>query len=276
MKRNNLVIGSICLSGLLALGSCNNATQQQDDNAIVKVDSASAPLNIVEVNDSPEFPDAALSLKNFTSELKGADSVTITFNYEVKNYELKNQTNDAGSKNCNNSKDGQHIHFILDNTPYAALYEPTKTFTVALNSEHYVMSFLSRSYHESVKSPNAGFLFKFKVDDKGTVTKMDNPTTPMLFYSRPKGTYVGEDTKNILLDFYVVNAPISSTGHKVKATINGTDFSIDQWKPYFIQNAPMGNLSVTLQLTDKDGNPLSGDNAKIERTVELAAAEPIK
>ena len=49
-------------------------------------------------------------------------------------------------------------------------------------------------------------------------------TNEFLFYSRPKGTYKGNDTKKLLLDFYLVNTDISPTGNKVKATINDVVF----------------------------------------------------
>ncbi len=86
-----------------------------------------------------------------------------------------------------------------------ALYEPTHTATVALNSEHYVLVFLSRSYHESLKNKGAAMVYHFKVDENGKLQKMADPKTPMVFYSRPKGDYLGKDTANVLFDYYVWN-----------------------------------------------------------------------
>ncbi|MFT4061341.1 MAG: hypothetical protein QM642_03180 [Edaphocola sp.] len=273
------VVLSCAAFSAVSFAACNggSSTESNTDTAVAAPAGLPAePISIKPVGESPAYPDAKLSIKDVKGALAGTDSVKVTIDYEVKNYELKNQTADAGSKSCNNSKDGQHIHFILDNNPYAALYEPTKTFTVAANSEHYVMSFLSRSYHESVKSPGAAVLYRFKVDDKGNVAKLEIPKTPMIFYSRPKGEYVGEDTKDLLLDFYVYNTTLSATGDKVKVNINGSDFTIDQWQPYFIQNAPMGDLTVKVQLVDKDGKDYTGDNATVSRIVKLAAEEPVK
>lgn len=104
--------------------------------------------------------------------------------YTVSNFKLTEQT--AHDHHMANSHDGQHIHFILDNKPYAALYKPEHTVTVALNSEHYLMSFLSRSYHESIKTTEASKLVKFKVDKDGKVVQDAAVTAPSLFYSRPK------------------------------------------------------------------------------------------
>lgn len=265
----------VAVMTLITFSACtNSASNDQSDST----DSTSVvePITINPVENSPQFPDAELSLKeDIKTEMLGKDSVKITLNYSVKNYELKGQTTDAATKGCSNSKDGQHIHFILDNGPYAALYEPTHTFTVPVNSEHYVMSFLSRSYHESLKTPKAGVLYHFSVDEKGKIAKLDIPKTPMIFYSRPKGDYLGVDAKKVLLDFYVYNATLG-TDALVKATINGIDFDINNWQPYFIENAPMGDLNVTLRLTDKAGKALEGVNTSVSRTAHLAAGEPMK
>lgn len=274
-----LITAATASAALLALSACNNTPAENNtisDTAVATTTPATQPITIKPVTGSPEFPDAQLAIKNVKAEMKGTDSVTITVDYDVKNYELKNQTSDATTKNCNNSKDGQHIHFILDNQPYVALYEPTRTFTVPVKSEHYLMSFLSRSYHESIKTPKAGVLYHFSVDEKGKLAKMDIPKTPMIFYSRPKGEYLGADTKNLLLDFYVYNTTLAPDGNKVKVDVNGTNFDIDTWQPYFIENAPMGDVTVKVQLVDKEGKNIEGVNTSVSRTAKLAEAEPMK
>ncbi len=277
-----IIASTTASAALFTLSACNNGTTETktttDTTKVVTTETTApaGPIAIKPVTGSPEFPDAQLTVKNVKAELQGTDSVKITVDYDVKNYELKNQTSDAAGKECNNSKDGQHIHFILDNQPYQALYSPTKTFTVPVKSEHYLMSFLSRSYHESLKTPKAGVLYHFSVDEKGKLTKMEIPKTPMIFYSRPKGEYLGNDTKNLLLDFYVYNTTLAPDGNKVKVDVNGTNFDIDKWQPYFIENAPMGDVTVKVQLVDKDGKNIEGVNTSVSRTAKLAAAEPMK
>jgi hypothetical protein len=277
-----IITAATASAALLTLGACNNNTTETNQtsdttHAETAANTApAAPISIKPVTGSPEFPDAQLTIKNVKAELQGTDSVKLTIDYDVKNYELKSQTGDAAGKNCNNSKDGQHIHFILDNQPYQALYAPTKTFTVPVKSEHYLMSFLSRSYHESLKTPKAGVLYHFSVDEKGKLTKMEIPKTPMIFYSRPKGDYLGADTRNLLLDFYVYNTTLAPDGNKVKVDVNGTNFDIDKWQPYFIENAPMGDVTVKVQLVDKDGKNIEGVNTSVSRTAKLAEAEPMK
>lgn len=271
MKISFLSIATALLA-ISTLSACNETGEQQ---AITTDTATVAAITINPVGNSPEFQNASLGIKDIKATLQGTDSVTVTISYDVKNYELKSQTSDATGKGCNNSKDGQHIHFILDNAPYAALYEPTHTFTIPVNSTHYVMSFLSRSYHESLKNKEAAVLLHFSVDAQGKLTKLDNPAAPMIFYSRPKGDYLGDDTKKVLLDFYVYNGTLSSDSLQVKATINETDFTIAQWQSYFIENAPMGDMDVTLSLVDKNGNPLQGEHTMVSRKIKLANAEPM-
>jgi len=231
-----------------------------------------------EVMNSEEFPDAQLSMGNTTTSMSG-DSVKVTFNFNVKNYDLKGQTSDSVKGICSNSDKGQHIHFILDNSPYAALYEPKHDVTIAKNTEHYLLAFLSRSYHMSLKNKNAAVLYHFKVDENGKLQKLDVPNTPMVFYSRPKGDYLGNDTQNVLLDFYVWNTTLGGS-NKVKANINSggrdTSIMITEWKPYFLKNLAMGKNSITLTMLDNSGNKVTGDNTEVTREFNLAEGEPMR
>jgi len=144
-----------------------------------------------------------------------------------------------------NSDKGQHIHFIVNNGPYSAHY--INNFKKKLNdNNNVILAFLSRSYHESVKNPNAFILTQIgenKID-------LNNE---FLFYSRPKGTYKGKDTEKLLLDFYLINTTISPEGNKVKATINDTEFIITEWAPYYLQGLPKGEIKIKLELINSKG-----------------------
>jgi hypothetical protein len=226
-------------------------------------------MTIEPLEESNQFPNAKLSINNIKTELLGTDSVRMSVDFGVANYELTQQTMDMMSGECANSNSGQHIHFILDNKPYQALYKPENKVNLPLNSEHYLLCFLSRSYHLSVKSPQASVLLHFKIDGKGNLIKLTNTTAPMLFYSRPKGEYAGKDTENVLLDFYVKNAKIAPDAYKVKVSVADTTFIVNKWQPYFIKNAPLGELKMNIQLLDKNGNMMRGNYTSISRTVLL-------
>jgi len=92
----------------------------------------------------------------------------------------------------------------------------------------------------------------------------------MLFYSRPKGTYSGDDTNKLLLDFYLANTNISADGNKVKVTINGTtEFMFSTWQPYFVEGLPMGDNTIKLELVDNAGNAIGDGINTVERTFSL-------
>ncbi|MBC7553744.1 MAG: hypothetical protein H7257_07175 [Taibaiella sp.] len=276
----------------LLFASCNNtpestATTTATDSASTKTTTETAaaltPVALQPVTPSPEFPNAMLEIKDVKHSPVGTDSTKLTFSFTVKNYQLAAQTTDGAGKGCNNSDKGQHIHFILDHQPYKALYEPKNEVTVANGTEHYLMCFLSRSYHESVKTKGAAVVYHFKLDEKGAPTKMDVPSTPMLFYSRPKGDYIGKDTANVMLDFYVWNCQLGADGYKVTADISNTSIAgkhltatIDKWEPKFITNLGVGKCKVTLSLIDKDNQKVQGPNTDGEREFNMAASEPMK
>lgn len=273
---------AILAGATLLLASCGG--ENKGEGTAVNDTAVAAIIPAVELTDfsaSPEFPDAQLSIGDIKTTAQGTDSVKLDFSFVVKNFELMNQTSDANGKMCNNSDKGQHIHFILDNKPYAALYEPKNSVVLAKNSEHYLLVFLARSYHESIKTKSASALLHFKIDDKGKMQKLSSPSEPMVFYSRPKGDYIGKNnTDNLLLDFYVWNGQLSDTGLNVKAHLvaDGVDttFVLKTWKPYMLKNVSLGKPSITLTLTDKDGNKVQGDNTEVTREFNLAADEPIK
>ena len=290
--------------------SCTGNKQNEEiaaDSLAVKTDSNPFEKNgirLTEVKDSPEFPDAKIEI----IKPKTGDFIIpgkVKFDFKVDNYPLGNQTQDAKDKMCANSKQGQHIHFILNNGPYTALYEAKNE--VELEEGHYtLLAFLSRSYHESIKSKNAyaitqfivgkpqsidtlitedyetGELYKTEIayfpNDKKQQINLKLNSNPYLFYSRPKGTYTGADTKKIMLDFYLLNTDLSDSGNKVKLMVDTTEFIISKWVPYFIEGLSMGEHKISLTLIDKENNQVfwaapfyeSG-----ERVITLQEDEPV-
>ena len=200
-------------------------------------------ITISKVEGSPSFEEAKLSLLDSISKKEDIYS----FSFKVDEYNLGDQTSKNFNYKIANSDKGQHIHLIINNGPYFAKY--SNNFDQKLEEENNViLAFLSRSYHESVKNPNAYFLTKIGKNNKIDLNNQ------LLFYSRPKGTYEGEATKKLLLDFYLINTKISSNGNKVRATIEDTEFLIDEWAPYYIEGLPMGEVSIKLELIDSNGD----------------------
>ena len=234
MRKNYIII----LSALLAFSCDNNK------------------IKISKVEGSPKYEDAALVLNELNSESE------LEFLFDVKNYELGAQTEHEFQYSLANSKKGQHIHLIINNNPYSAHY--TNKFKKKLDPDNgVILAFLSRSYHESVKNKNAYIFTQY-----GDLEKIDLDKQ-YLFYSRPKGTYTGQDTKKLLLDFYLINTTISKNGNKVRATINDEEFLIDEWSPYYIEGLPKGEVKIKLELINSSGELIDSPFNPSIRTVIL-------
>jgi hypothetical protein len=278
MKLSTLTI----LTLSVAAASCGNRAQKHTTEASMAKGKTPAAIRFEDVPSSPDFPGATLSVAGVTGTPSGKDSSKVSFSFIVGGFDLKAQTGDAAKKMCNNSDKGQHIHFILDNRPYVALYEPKHETTVARNSEHYALCFLSRSYHESVKTKGAAVLVHFRVDATGNISVLGAGPDPILFYSRPKGDYLGKDTTNVLLDFYVWNGTLSKN-MKVQADVENIttgvmgSYTFTDWKPKFVKGLGTGTARVTLRLLDRNGRPVPGPQSTVTREgIRLAGAEPMQ
>ncbi len=216
------------------------------------------------INTLTKFPKSVAYNDAMISNMSYKDG-RFSFDVTGSNYELGAQTPDAPSKMCANSAKGQHVHVIVDNDPYAAKYTSDFEFDIA-DGNHNLLAFLSRSYHESIKTKKAHIVQNITVKD-GSIVDTENITKPALFYSRPKGTYVGKDTEKVMLDFYLVNANLGEK-YVVEATINGDKFQLNTWQPYFLEELPMGENKITLRLLE-NGRPLSGPQTEVTRIFTL-------
>ena len=210
-------------------------------NTIINSSNELQNITITKVIGSPEYENASLNIK--TIEMGDEES---KFSFNIENYDLGIQTLKNFDYQLANSAKGQHIHFIINNGPYSAHY--MDSFSKDFKKEsNVILAFLSRSYHESVKNKDAFILTQVGENQVDLESEF-------LFYSRPKGTYKGTDTEKLLLDFYLVNTEISSDGNKVRATIQSTEFIIDEWAPYYIKGLPKGEINIKLELIDSSGN----------------------
>jgi len=224
--------------------------------------SHESEITITKFEGSPEFTASKLSL---ITDQK-AEQTNNNFSFNVENYKLGEQTPGAIENGLANSAKGQHIHMIVNNGPYSAHY--TSDFSKDLNQDsNLILFFLSRSFHESVKNPNAFSLIQINSDEENSESYDLN--SEFLFYSRPKGIYKGNDTKKLLLDFYLVNTEISSNGNKVRVTINEKEFIIEEWTPYYIEGLPLGEVTVKLELINSNGELIDTPFNPVERKVTL-------
>ncbi|HSC35855.1 MAG TPA: hypothetical protein VLG45_11320 [Thermodesulfobacteriota bacterium] len=238
--------------------------------------SADNEVKIEAVPNSPEFPGA----KARFSSLKDGDLLEdpyVSVVVDVENFELGAQTDTERAKEIMNSAQGQHAHIILDNDPYLADYESGKPFEIGVLREgpHTLVAFPSRSYHESVKSPEAADIVNFYVGKKEGGFMLDK-SKPAIIYSRPKGTYEGAGAEMILLDFYLNNVELGPDGYKAKYTIRKKDSTgevtsiiLTDWAPAYVTGLTTGDYAVKLELLDSDGNTVEGVFNNTEREISV-------
>jgi len=251
------------LIAMLALGSCSKKSEE------TKTDTAAAPagsqhIAIEPATGSPAYPDAKLTIvspregqvfKNAT------DSVMVIM--QVSGIQLGIPTDADSTRGIAYSKQGQHVHIIVDDKPYMADYKNGQPFNVGLLAPgmHTIRAFPSYSWHESIKAPHAFATRTFYVGTapKGAATA-NSLNGPLLTYSRPKGTYLGGDAAKVLLDFYVSNATLDSNGYKVRLSIDGAaQPDIVKWQPYFISGLAQGKHTIKLELVDPKGAVVPGN-----------------
>lgn len=251
------------LIGVLAFlfTACVNSDTKKDAATDTPEEEAPAQkYTITPFSESTAYPDATIAAMTFQDG-------KFDFTVESEEYELGTQTPDAQQKMCANSEKGQHIHLIVNDAPYAAKYESSFDYEIE-DGEHHLLAFLSRSYHESIKTDAASVTKKITVANN-SITAEEDITEPMLFYSRPKGTYVGKaNTQKVMLDFFVVNAKLG-TDYSVKANINGEEHTFTKWQPYYIEGLPMGENTIELTLLDKEGNTVDTPLNPVSRTFTL-------
>ena len=268
----------LALSTMIMATSCKNDKKKEDkmdaetemkSDESKKMDDKKmekkASITLTKLEGSPKFDDASLEM-TLPNAMK-VPAGEVTFAFDVENYDLAAKTKTDMDLGLAESDKGQHVHFILDNAPYSAHYEDSFSKDLT-QGDHVVLAFLSRSYHESVKNPNSYVLQKMSVGNPTEDQQLDvDFSAPHMFYSRPKGTYTGDDTKKVLLDFFLVNTDL--TNHKVRATINGQEFMIDEWVPYVMEGLPMGENTIKLELLDENGELVKSPFNPVERTVTL-------
>ena len=250
---------SIMLFFVPLIWSCKSDKPDSSVQSVITDESKPEKYKLTPVSKSPTYRDA--SIQSMTYE-----NGRFAFEIGGSSYTLGAQTSDAAGKMCANSDQGQHIHLIVDKQPYGAYYTNEFEHPIS-NGAHNLLAFLSRSYHESIKTPEAR-VAKRVIVENGSFTSSEDIREPMLFFSRPKGTYVGEETKKILLDFYVLNVELGKD-FKVKVQINGEVKILSEWKPYFIEGLPYGQNSVGIALIYNDGSDVEGSQTSILQRITL-------
>ncbi|KYC40254.1 hypothetical protein WA1_27360 [Scytonema hofmannii PCC 7110] len=219
-----------------------------------QISEVSPPVTIQELRQALEIYEPQVTIVAPKADETLQDN-TVTVRFQVKDLPIfKDSKWDLGP----------HLHVILDNEPYIAVYNLDQPLILSDLSPgtHTLRVFASRPWHESFKNEGAYAQSTFHI-----FTKTDNnnpdPKQPLLTYSRPKGDYGAEP---ILLDFYLTNAPLHLVARenpndeiadwRIRCTINGESFVLDRWQSVYLKGFKPGKNWVELEFLDEQGNPV--------------------
>ncbi len=264
---------------ILGLASCG-AGPRELPNTGNNSGSASAPVNrISEVSPPEAIQKLRQALEIYQPQIsilnplpdEVLQDINVSVQFQVKDFPIFKEAN-LGL--------GPHLQVLLDNRPYAAIYDINQTLTLSdlEPGTHTLRVFAARPWEESFKNEGAFAETTFHIFTKTEDNKPDR-TLPLLTYSSPQGSYGAEP---ILLDFYLTNAPLHQAAQensqddildwKIRATVNGESFAIDQWQPIYLKGFKPGKNWVQLELLDERGNLVK--NA-FNNTVRLINYEPM-
>ncbi|MEG5072622.1 hypothetical protein [Microcoleus sp. B3-D2] len=245
---------------ILGLASCG-AGHPELPKSGNKSDSATAPVNrISEVSPPEAIQQLRQALEIYQPQIsilnpkpdEVLQDINVSVQFQVKDLPIFKDAN-LGL--------GPHLQVLLDNQPYAAVYDINQPLTLSdlEPGTHTLQVFAARPWEESFKNEGAAAQTTFHVFTK---TDDNNPdrTLPLLTYNSPQGSYGAEP---ILLDFYLTNAPPHEVAQensqdeildwKIRATVNGESFAIDQWQPIYLKGFTPGKNWVQLELIDERG-----------------------
>lgn len=194
-------------------------------------------------------------------------------------------------KNWQTAKGSNHVHLILDNKPYKAIYdtkEAVKLSELAAGEAlaeglHVLVAFPSRANHESVKTKDALTIVPFWIGKKdAAAAKNDFTKKPMLIYSRPKGEYNGEMANHVLVDFQIANVTLAEGKEHVHVAVTGPGIDkaveghVEKFgTPLYIDNLQNGTYTLKVELMDGTNKAVDGPWNSTTRTIKVDHDAPM-
>jgi hypothetical protein len=175
--------------------------------------------------------------------------------------EVQLQVNDLEIFQDNELQLGPHLVVIVDDQEPRLVYNLDQPLILDKleAGTHTLRVFAAYPWGESFKNAGAYAQTTFHVLTK-TGDNTPQANLPLLTYNSPMGSYGAEP---LLLDFYLTNAPLhliasqSDTDDipdwRIRVTINGESFVLDQWQPIYLQGWRNGQNWVKLEFIDEKG-----------------------
>ena len=208
-------------------------------------------VKLIEFTDFPMFTDVKTNIA----------AQNQTFKMGVNNIEFNNKYFNLGEKTA---EENIHKARLNEGGQYLGVIKPKGSLKKVINGqfetevqqgENIYFCYLSRSYDLSIKNPYASFLFKINADPSGCFSET-NLSDTVIALLQPRGNFTSNNTKNILLDFYLKNVEIGD-GY-IELNIDNIEFKLNKWVPFWISGLGIGKHYVSIKLKDKDGKNING------------------
>jgi hypothetical protein len=237
-----------------------------------QVTGGASDLRLVPSPDvAPDAPDARIGFVAPEEGARFAEGEPVEVTMRLTGFELRVPTPGGDDRGLARASDGQHVHLILNDREYRAVYDLSEpvVFDDLPAGTHVLRVFPGRDWHEGVKTPGAFAMRTFHVGDGDPAPPMDLEG-PLLTYSRPVGEYTGAAADSILVDFYLSGVRLSPEGYRVRIEVDGVgEAMVNQWAPHLLVGLPGGEHSVRLELLDPAGAPVPGEFNRSERTIRV-------
>lgn len=267
-----LLCGALGLPGVLA--GCENGDPRVEAG---RVEARPAPAEaegfrlVPSPDRGSEVADARLGFVTPGEGERFAPGEPVEVRFRLSGYELRVPTPGGEDRGIARAPDGQHIHLVLNDEPYRAVYEVEEPQILEDLPEgtHVLRAFPGLDWHEAVKSPGAFATRVIHVGDE-TADPPEELGGPLLTYSRPVGAYEGPAADSILVDFHLSGVRLSPEGYRVRLTVDGMDsVLITDWSPYLLVGLPDGEHTIRLELLDPEGGVVPGAFNRTERTIQV-------
>ncbi|WP_254930811.1 hypothetical protein [Cyanobium sp. BA20m-14] len=170
---------------------------------------------------------------------------------------------------------GPHVVVQVDDLPAIRLSGLELELPSLSPGSHRITAYAARPWGEAVKSPGAWSQIRVHRVTANPLA-IPQPGTPQLLPVSPADLAGSEP---LLLDWLLLDAPLQGLrdndgSWRLRVSINGDGFLVDQNSPLWLKGWQPGSNSLLLELVDGLGEPLNPPFNSLVREVVLAPSKP--
>ena len=170
---------------------------------------------------------------------------------------------------------GPHVVVQVDDLPAIRLSGLELELPSLSPGSHRITAYAARPWGEAVKSPGAWSQIRVHRVTANPLA-IPQPGTPQLIPVSPADLAGSEP---LLLDWLLLDAPLQGLrdndgSWRLRVSVNGDSFLVDQNSPLWLKGWQPGSNSLLLELVDGLGEPLNPPFNSLVREVVLAPSKP--